>query len=142
MIVRVSPSPVWLRLLVLLTGGVLLLWLGSEDRAVVSAVLLASIFTLLLIVQFLWTRSGGACYTLRRWSLYCIMAGFSTGAGIVIASVALMFLKTAWHAHPYPDYPPSVMLAMLARLPIWVLAGTLVGMAAALAPLVHGSADQ
>lgn len=140
MIVRVPPAPVWLRLILILYGGVLLLWLGTEDRALFSAVLLAVIFSLLLTAQIVWMRCGGTRYALRRWLLLCILTGLCAGVCSVVTSTALMFLKNAWHAHPYPDYEPSVMLAMLARLPVWALAGALIGLALALLPFVRRSA--
>jgi hypothetical protein len=54
-----------------------------------------------------------------------------------------MLFKDARHAHLYPDYPPALLGAMLARLPAWSLAGALavVGIAIILAAVGRRRAD-
>jgi hypothetical protein len=74
---------------------------------------------------------GGAFVTaahLRlRIKLWLLFWGAFVGAGGAIAAAGLMFLKTALHAHPFPDFSPLLMLAMIQRAPAWGLAGALVG---------------
>jgi hypothetical protein len=54
-----------------------------------------------------------------------------------------MLFKDARHAHLYPDYPPPILGAMLARLPAWSLAGGLatVGLAILFAAVRRRRAD-
>jgi hypothetical protein len=52
-----------------------------------------------------------------------------------------MLFKTGWHGHGFPDYPPPMMLAMLERLPVWMLAGALIGLAIAMIKLVVSPAN-
>lgn len=142
MTLRLPYPPVWLRLLLILYGGLLLLWLGSEDHAVLSTVLLAGGFSLLAVTQILCTRIGGQDLPVRVWFLALLLSGLLTGIAIPLGSTFLMFFKTAWHAHPYPDYEPEIMLAMLERLPVWALAGLLFGLALALLPFARRQAVQ
>jgi hypothetical protein len=43
-----------------------------------------------------------------------------------------MLLKSAAHAHTYPDYPLPLLGATLARSPAWATAGALIGLGSAL----------
>ena len=61
------------------------------------------------------------------------LLGAIAGLGGVLATVALMLLKTGMHSHIFPDYPPGEMLEMLQRAPTWALAGALAGVGLALA---------
>jgi hypothetical protein len=139
MTLRLPHPPVWLRLILILYGGVLLVWLGSEDRAVLSTLMLAGGFSVLITTFVLLTRIGGYLLPVRVWFLVLIAAGFVAGVGVAVGATALMFFKTAWHAHPYPDYEFATMLAMLARTPVWALAGGLSGLVVALLPYARRS---
>ena len=62
-----------------------------------------------------------------------IVVGGVIGAGAVISTILLMFMKTSLHNHIYPDYTFSLMAGIAERLPAWIIAGGLIGLAMALA---------
>lgn len=61
----------------------------------------------------------------------CLL-GALWGVGSSLATALLMVFKNAWHDHPFPDFPPGLVLDMLARSPAWALAGGLLALGAAL----------
>ena len=100
-----------------------LLWLGLEDTHSAPVAALGLSLAVLAVAHFAeqrampWSRS-------LTWSLL----GASTGALTALTSTLLMFFKTAWHTHAFPDYPLAMLIAMLERAPIWALAGALIGL--------------
>lgn len=79
-----------------------------------------------------YRRFGGRTIS-RHSALFGLIAlGTLTGAMSAPLTTVLMFLKNAFHAHVFPDYPLPILLAMLERLPAWTVAGALCGVAAAL----------
>ena len=60
------------------------------------------------------------------------LAGALIGASASAITAALMLFKDLRHAHPFPDFPPAMILGMLERLPPWMLAGALAGLGIAL----------
>ncbi len=121
-----------LRLLMLAYGALLLFWMSLEDQATLPVVLLGSGLALLLVIGVVLSHLGGTTLTVYQWLLLLPTAGAIAGALTALMTVWLMFFKTAWHAHPFPDYPPQMMLSMLQRVPAWTLAGLLVGVAGVL----------
>ncbi len=61
------------------------------------------------------------------------LAGALTG----LITALLMLIKTAMHAHAYPDYPLTLMGAALARIPGWSLVGFFLGVGTALTWLAY-----
>jgi hypothetical protein len=109
-------------------GLLILFWLSGEDKTIWPATLLGGGlgfgFGVLMAVRYLAGR------TLSGWRG---LAALSVWAGVVGAASApltatLMVLKTASHAHLYPDYPLPVILDTLAHLPAWGAAGALSGL--------------
>jgi hypothetical protein len=117
------------RLLMLAYGALLLFWMSLEDQTTLPVVILGSGLALLMVVGVVLSRLGGVTLRMRQWLLLLPSAGAVAGALAAVMTACLMFFKTAWHAHPFPDYPPQMMLAMLERVPAWALAGLLVGVA-------------
>ena len=108
--------PRWLAPLTLGYGFLVFVWLTPEQDSVWLAALLGL---------------GGAFVTAAhsrvRFRLMLPLWGAFVGASGAFAAAGLMFLKTALHAHPFPDFPTLLMLAMIERAPAWGVAGTLVG---------------
>lgn len=68
----------------------------------------------------------------RRWQMVALVSGGGImGTSAAAYTAGLMLLKTALHNHVYPDYPLSVILGILVRLPMWTIAGALIGAACA-----------
>ena len=116
-------------------GLVLLLWLSLEDNGTLSVALLGTGAAALFTIIALLNRIGGYVLPMRFWFTGLIGLGAAIGALSTLTTTLLMFFKTSWHNHGFPDYPPAMMLAMLQRLPVWMLAGALIGLAIALIKL-------
>jgi len=108
-------------------GATALLWLGLEDS---NALLVAGLGLWGALLSML--QPSTAAISAKPWGWTVL--GALGGAWASILATALMFFKNAWHAHPFPDYPPAMLLAMLERLPWWALVGALLGLAFTLWP--------
>lgn len=121
-----------LRLGLLAYGIVILLWLSLEDNQIWPVTILGTGTAFLGMLSFLSRRYGAHQFEGRSLLMLGVVAGGITGASAVASVAALMFFKSAWHSHIYPDFPPQLILDMLSRLPAWGLAGALLGLGAAL----------
>jgi hypothetical protein len=102
-------------------------WLPLEENSVTVVTLLGVGLSGLLVAHVAVRRAAHSHTGIAT-------AGYGAlfGAGAALGTALLMFLKTASHAHPYPDFSPLLMLSMLERLPAWTLAGALGGLGVAL----------
>jgi hypothetical protein len=116
-------------------GLVLLVWLSLEDNGTLSVAVLGTGAALLFTLGWLLQRIGGRELPVRLWFPGGIVLGGIIGAASSLMTTLLMFFKTGWHGHAFADYPPEMLLAMLQRLPVWTLAGLLIGLALALMKL-------
>ncbi len=113
---------VW-RSLLILAGVGILLWSGLEDKDASGAAAFGLITAVPLTMLLLRSRSPVKINVLVNSSL----AGSLIGALASVIAAALMLFKDLRHAHPFPDFPPMMILGMLERLPHWTVAGALVG---------------
>jgi hypothetical protein len=98
--------------------------MSLEDNGTLTVSLLgAGLATALILYQTLARFAGKE---LETRFLFPALGAF-IGAVSPIATIFLMFFKTAWHGHGFPDYPLELMRDMLYRLPVWALAGCLIG---------------
>lgn len=136
----VRPTLRWWRNTALVYGAALLVWFSLEDNQTLPVVL----FGVGMALLWGWrqalhqTTNKGlkplvqnqpALLPTPNSQLLALVLGLLIGAGAAVATTGLMFFKTAWHAHVYPDYPTEMMLAMLSRAPAWGLAGVLLAAA-------------
>jgi hypothetical protein len=123
------PLPVFsqrsLRVATILLGVVILLWLSFEDREVRSALLLAGFLSLL-------AASATVNRSRKQMTAY-LMPIFGAVFGFLVPVLAslLMILKIGLHNHIVPDFSLEQLLAVLRLIPVWVGAGTLIGLGAA-----------
>jgi hypothetical protein len=112
-----------------------LLWSSLEDNGVLPAALLGGGLALLLVVAWLTheKRYGGKVVAGRSVVLMAALFGAAVGFGAALAAAALMLLKDGLHSHLFPDYPFGMIVDILARAPLWALAGMLASMGALLA---------
>jgi len=120
------------RLLALAYGLVLLIWMGLEDSSMLPAAMIGTGFTALLVYLWLTAKWGGKSFALRWWSSGGVILGAAVGGASTLTIAGMMFFKTGWHGHAYPDFPPQMIFAMLSRLPVWMLAGLLIGLSVVL----------
>lgn len=120
------------RLMLLALGAITLLWSVVEDQDVVTVTVLGAAISIAGVAWFLAKR--GLLVQQTRFSLVfaSVIVGSLIGALSSLITVALMLFKDIRHGHPFPDYPPALMQAMLERLPPWTIAGALIGLGCAL----------
>ncbi|MCK6577587.1 MAG: hypothetical protein L6Q98_05725 [Anaerolineae bacterium] len=105
----------------------LLIWMGVEDHSAATPVVFGFIFSGLFILH-----RDGRMLGHRSTEVALILAGSGIGLGTALTAALLMVIKTGWHAHLFPDFPPGMILDVLARAPWWGAAGAFVGLGAAL----------
>jgi hypothetical protein len=122
-----SPPSPRLRLALLGGGIIAFIWLGFEDNSTLSVAVLGALLSVLSLLMVIRTYGPHIPLASRIWIPGFILLGALMGAGAVLFTVILMFFKTAWHSHAFPDYPVPLMAAMLARLPLWTMGGGCIG---------------
>ena len=130
------------RWLVLASGGAALLWTSLEDNHVLPVVLLGAALALALMLRWITRRWGGSIFAGRAALLGAAGAGALTGVSAALATTALMLLKDGLHAHLFPDYPFGMIIDILARAPLWALAGALAAVGLLLAWWALHTRDQ
>lgn len=108
-------------------GTAVFLWSGPESGAVLPVALLGLWGALLAAYSWATSRLGGRRIPPLVAALLGSVLGAAVGAGTALCTVGLMLFKDVRHAHLFPDFPPQVMGAVLARTPVWMAAGALVG---------------
>ncbi|MEM9951251.1 MAG: hypothetical protein AAF846_06620 [Chloroflexota bacterium] len=116
------------RFLMIGYGLILLFWMSLENRDTLIVALLGTGATLIYLGSALLKRFGGREFTHRAWSTAVVFLGAVFGGLSVVTTALLMFFKSSWHGHLYPDFPPAMIWAMLMRLPYWMLSGALLGL--------------
>jgi hypothetical protein len=107
-------------------------WIGLEDRSLVSVTLLGACLPIIFVAHFLLRRFGGTKLPVRKSGLLLCAGGLLAGGLAPLTTAVLMAIKVSLHSHPVPDYTPEAVVAVVARLPVWALAGLLAGAALAL----------
>lgn len=106
-------------------GIALLFWLGAEDTETLPIALLGLLGAVLGVGGWAWRTYGQTPLTPATQRLALVLTGGLIGASAALISTLLMFLKTGWHNHPFPDFPFAMMIAMLERAPVWAMAGAM-----------------
>lgn len=122
----------WLSLLTVAYGAAVFVWLTPESDSVALTALLgvcgAALGAAHLSARYLWTGHKRLPWLGLVERLALPLWGALAGAGGALLAAGLMFLKTALHAHPYPDFSPLLMLAVIGRAPAGGAAGALAGL--------------
>jgi hypothetical protein len=139
----IPPRTLWLRWNTVACAIAIFIWSTPEEDRPIFPALLGAWLTVSLLWNAVTNRCSGRALRSVRLISTAALFGAASGGLSSICAVALMLFKDARHAHFYPDYPPAILGAMLARLPAWTLAGTLaaVGIAMLLAALRQRRAD-
>lgn len=124
---RIMPTSNRLRLALLGVGFLTFFWLGLEDNTTLFVTILGTVIGSLVVLTTLRTYAPRVPLSLRVWLPGFVLTGALMGGSAIVSTITLMFFKTAWHSHAFPDYPVPLMLDMLTRLPVWMLAGAVVG---------------
>jgi hypothetical protein len=113
-------------------GVAFFFWIGIEDATLLPVIILGASLPAIVLAHFLMRRFGGAPLPARTGMLLLSAGGLLGGVAAPLTSTILMALKVSLHSHTYPDYPPEAVVSVLARAPVWALAGLTFGAALAL----------
>lgn len=122
-----------LRLMALAGGGGVFLWSSLEDTNVLPVTLLGSGLALILLLLWVAERFGGKTFMGRNAVMAAALLGAAWGLAASLAVALLMLVKNGLHGHLFPDYPFGMIAEILARAPLWALAGIFAGIGALLA---------
>lgn len=128
-----------LRLWLVALAIIIFVWSGLEDHDVIGVTILGAGLASTL---FGWKLASRFKSSTRPWLTIAAISGALIGALACLMTVALMVFKDLRHGHLFPDYPPKLILAMLERLPIWAIAGGLIGISIGLLLSVFSSRKQ
>lgn len=109
-------------------GIAVFLWMSPEDTQTWPVVILGTAVSVIMVTHWgvrLFTRTP---LRSRNGIVLIGVLGGLTGLGAALITALLMLIKNAWHLHPFPDFPPLLMGAILARAPWWGVAGVLIGL--------------
>ncbi len=112
--------------------GTFLVWIGVEDYSLAAVTVLGAGLPALFLGHFLLRRFGGAVLSMRKSLLLLSAGGLLAGALAPLAIAILMAVKVSLHGSTTPGFEAQTVVAVVARLPVWALAGLLVGVALAL----------
>ena len=119
-------------LALILYSVIILAWLTPENDSVWLVSLLGTGLALLLVGLAVQTWLGGKSLRPAWWILLGLSAGAITGISAALLTALLMVMKNVQHSHLVLDFPADVVSGILERIPIWTLAGLLVGAAGVL----------
>ena len=120
-------------------GFILLIWMSLEDKGTLTVSLLGTGAAIIYIGFWLINRYSDRELDFRLWFSGIVLSGTVIGAASAFTAAMLMFFKSGWHGHLYPDYPPQLIASMLSRMPVWAISGTLIGLFCAILILLRQS---
>lgn len=119
----------WLRISGVILGIALLLWLPIEDADLNRVLFFANAVCAWGAARAMVNTSSQDPKFLQRH----IVVGLVAGLAVSPAALFMMAFKSGLHGHGSPDFSSAQMLSVLMRFPVWAIAGTLLGLGAALA---------
>jgi len=122
-----------LRLAALASGGIIFLWMSLEDTNVLPVTLLGGGLALILLALWVTGRFGGRTFEGRSAVMAAALVGAAWGLAAALVVALLMLIKNGLHGHLFPDYPFGMIAEILARAPLWALAGIFAGIGGLLA---------
>ena len=115
------------RILSLILGFALFLWLPFEDHNASLVTIFAIAINILVILRILLVLDDKGIH--KRWFIYPLCSVLA-GPGITLISLLLMAFKSGLHGHGFPDFTPGQVILTLRLTPIWTMAGLLIGLGA------------
>jgi archaellum biogenesis protein FlaJ (TadC family) len=130
--------PNWYRIVLLVVGIAWLIWLSIEDLSERWVLLFSVTICVLMAIRFIIYYSAQLPKNEKRYSqskdqqsnkqfLFYPIVGSLTGLAVTPVALFLMALKTGLHSHLAPEFTSSQVIIVLARTPIWIIGGLLIG---------------
>lgn len=124
-----------MRVLALVLGVSLILWLPLEDVSERGVVLFASLICSWWAVRLLFGVYPGVKWFVLRH----LFSGVSAGLAVSPVALLLIAFKTGLHGHGTSDFTPEQVQYVLLRAPIWAASGLLISLGLALWRLAQSS---
>jgi len=118
-----------LRWVVIIYAIFVLVWSGREHTGVMPITLVSFGMVVLTMIVWVSNRFSGRTLSVRSGAIASVLIGGIIGGGTSVVTASMMMFVNFRHAHLNPDFPPELVGAILQRLPIWALAGGLMGLA-------------
>lgn len=115
----------WFRLITLLIGGVLLIWLLIEESSTLGVLLFSAGTCAWGLIYFSFGQHEQGRLTFIRSTLI----GLINGLIVSPFAILLMALKSGLHGHTPPDFTPDQVEFALSRFPVFALGGMITGAA-------------
>jgi hypothetical protein len=112
-----------LRLVFILAGVSIIVWLTIENHSELLVLVFATIFSTLFAVQIVH-RAGFARISIYLW----VVIGGLTGLAIPLMVILLMLLKNGLHSNLVPDFTLAQVVSLLQRAPYFLAGGLLIGL--------------
>ena len=117
-----------LRIMAVLVGAALLLWIPFED----DSTRWVRIFSMgICCLSAIYACTKIAPEKRLRWYTYPSV-GLLAGLLVTPVTIILMAFKSGLHGHGNPDFTPTQVSSVLSSWPVWAAAGLLAGLAAAI----------
>lgn len=120
------------RFLLIGYGLILLIWMSLEDSSTLVVAILGTGASIIYSGAWIGSRFGERDLALKNVSIGLIVWGALLGIVSSLITALLMFFKSSWHGHIYPDYPLAMITDTLALMPIWAISGGLLGLSFAI----------
>ncbi|MFW5709537.1 MAG: histidine phosphatase family protein [Chloroflexota bacterium] len=130
---RKLPGARWL---IALCGVTIFIWLGPEDQWTGPVTLLGTACAFLATTVWFTGRYGGRVIEGLHIPVWWGLVGTAIGMGSGLFTALLMLLKNVRHNHIAPDYPLELVGAIINRIPVWGMAGLMLGAAGGLLFLI------
>jgi dolichyl-phosphate-mannose--protein O-mannosyl transferase len=122
-----------LKIMAILLGAALLLWIPFED----SSTRWVRLFSMLICcLGAIYACQKIAPEKQRRWYTYPSV-GLLAGVLVTPTTILLMAFKSGLHGHGSPDFTPTQVSSVLSSWPVWTAAGLLAGLAVVIWQKAH-----
>ena len=122
---------VGIRIAFIILAIFIILWLPVEEHSLALVLLISgcacSLGLLAVIGRQEQRRAAVGQAVGMKKSLWYPLAGMLAGAGVTLAVIMLMAVKTGLHGHGAPDYTPAQVSLALRLTPLWVCLGLIAG---------------
>lgn len=117
-----------MRLAWLVTGLMWLVWLGVEDRGILTILLLGTAISFSAALTVLDRWGSGRILSETQWWIRWVALGLSIAIGIGPLALLLMMVKVSLHSHGLLDFSLNDIEQLLRVWPFWGLAALLLGL--------------
>lgn len=108
-------------------GLVWFFWIGYEDRGLVAVLIVSAVIAVPVGFEAYtrWRVKLGVSY--RQSTMRGALAGTLSGALVGIIAILIALMKVSLHQHVIADFSSGDILTLLNRIPVWSIAGLLIG---------------